>query len=402
MTRVRPLTETTLAELWREVKQCEEDEENFWGDLKQETLRIVKRLLEHGLEEEMSQRVRASWYQHSPCRRGYRNGYYHRNILTELGLIEELRVPRAREETGPFKVVKRYYRLQGNINPLVRDMFLAGVSERRVGEVLEPILGTSISAQTVSRITRSIDREVAAFLSRPLRDTYVYFLLDGITLKMKTVTGVVKKLVLTAYGITEEGKKEIISFQLATAESEAQWEAFLDSLYRRGLEGKKLRLIVTDGCPGLRKALEMVYPYVLRQHCWVHKLRNVGAKLPRKIQEDCLRGAKKIYLAETEREARRRYREWAGQWRQSAPAAVECIEKDLDELLNFLSQPKTHWKKIRTTNAIERSFREIRRRIRPMSCFNNPASCRRIIYGIVNYLNTKWGDKPIPEFTQSI
>jgi putative transposase len=247
MPRVRPLTDTTLSQLWREVKQSEADEENFWGDLKEETLRIVKKLLEHSLEEEMSARVRASWYQHSPYRKGYRNGYYCRNILTELGLIEKLRVPRTREEAGPFKAFKRYHHRQGNINLLVRNMFLAGVSTRRVGEVLEPMLGKSISAQTVSRITKSIDREVAVFLSRPLGDSYCYLFLDGIALKMKTVTGVVKKLVLTAYGITEEGKKEIISFQLATAESEAQWEGFLDNLYRRGLEGKGLKLIVTDG-----------------------------------------------------------------------------------------------------------------------------------------------------------
>ena len=402
MTRMRPLTETTLAQLWCEVKQAEDDEENFWGDLKEETLRIVKILVEHSLEEEMSERIRASWYRHSPYRKGYRNGYYHRNILIELGLIEELRVPRARKEIEPSKILKRCYRLQGEIVPLIRDMFLAGVSERRVGEVLEPILGSKVSAQTVSRITQSIDREVATFLSQPLKDCYIYLLLDGITVKMKTAAGASKKLVLVAYGITEEGKKEIIAFQLATAESEAQWEAFLNNLYQRGLEGKKLRLITTDGCPGLHKALETVYPYVPRQHCWVHKLRNVGAKLPRRIQEDCLKGAKKIYLAETKREAKKQFQQWAKRWSGEAPAAVGCIEKDLEELLNFLSQPEGHWKRIRTTNAIERSFREIRRRIRPMSCFNNSASCRRIIYAIVNYLNNKWENKPIPQFTQSI
>jgi putative transposase len=401
MARVKPLTEITLVELWRQVKQDEHDEESFWVDIKTETLRVVKCLLETSLEAEMIDRLQARWYHRGSTRRGYRNGYYRRNILFDLGLIENLRVPRTREPLEPSKVLERYRRRQANVNRLVRDMFLAGVSTRRVGEVLKPILGKSISAQTVSRITSTLDREVASFLNRPLLDCYRYLLLDGITLKQKTAAGVAKKLVLVAYGITENGLREIIAFSLGTAESEAQWEAFLDNLYKRGLEGKVLELIVTDGCPGLHKALERVYPYVLRQRCWAHKLRNVAAKLPRKIQAECLRGAKLIYLAQTEREARKRYREWAGVWQEQAPKAVACIGKDLEELVSFLGQPKDHWKKIRTTNAIERAFREIRRRTRPMSCFNNSASCRRIVYGVTSYLNAKWKVNPIPHFTQS-
>ena len=363
-------------------------------------LRLVKRLLEASLEEEMIERVGASWYGRGPSRKGYRNGSYRRDILTEFGLIEKLRVPRAREEVAPTKLLERYRQRQGKVNGLIRQMFLAGVSTRRVGEVLEPVLGRAVSAQTVSNVALALDREVAHYLSRPLGDHYRYLLLDGLTLKLKTAAGVKKKLVLVAYGITGGGRKEIIAFQLATAESEAQWQAFLNQLYQRGLEGRELEMVVTDGCPGLQKALEEVYPYVPRQRCWVHKLRNVAAKLPRKVQKECLGGAKQIYLAETQREARKRCREWAARWREEAPAAVKCLERDLEELLTFLGQPKELWRTLRTTNAIERSFREIRRRTRPMSCFNNKASCLRIIYSVVSYLNTKWQDRPIPGFTQ--
>jgi transposase-like protein len=269
-------------------------------------------------------------------------------------------------------------------------MFLAGVSTRRVGEVLAPLLGETLSASTVSSVLLALEREVAAFLSRPIQDHFVYLILDGITLRVKTAQGVKRRLVLVAYGITGDGQRQIIAFRLATAESEAQWEAFLTDLYRRGLEAKMLRLVVSDGCPGLHRALDTVYPYVDRQLCWVHKLRNVAQRLPRKLQKECLAGARAIYLAKTEREARRRFREWAGRWQSTVPKAVECLERDLEGLLAFLTCPQADWGKIRTTNAIERAFREVRRRTRPMSCFNNADSCRRIIYGIVSYLNTHW------------
>jgi len=396
MVQVKDLTELKLEDLWREVKW---DEEDWWGDVKQETLRVVRRLLESAMQEELLEQLRAGRYRRTELRRGYRNGYRPRNLLTELGLVEHLRVPRDREGSYEPTVVRRYQRRQADVNQLIRDMFLAGVSTRRVGEVLAPVLGEAPSPQTVSRVLRSLDSEVCRFHTRPLDGRYSYLILDGITLKMKIATGVKKRLVLCAYGITKEGWREMISFRQATAESEAQWEAFLQDLYQRGLEGKTLALVVSDGNPGLCRALDMVYPYVPRQRCWVHKLRNVAAKLPKRVQEPCLKGARSLYQAPTRREAIVRFREWASKWRSSQPKAVACLEADLDELLSFLSCPQTHWRKIRTTNAIERAFREVRRRTRPMSCFQNPASVDRIIFGAISHLNSTWKEKPLPDFT---
>lgn len=171
--------------------------------------------------------------------------------------------------------------------------------------------------------------------------------------------------------------------------------------YARGLEGQGLRLISTDGCPGLHRALDTVYPYEPRQRCWAHKLRNLAAKLPRAHQETCLREAKGIYLARTRREALARFWTWAARWREVAPKAVACLQDDLEELLAFLGWPSAHWRTIRTTNAIERAFREVRRRTRPMSCFQNRASVDRIIYGVLSYLNKKWKERPLRHFTQN-
>lgn len=138
------------------------------------------------------------------------------------------------------------------------------------------MLRESLSAQAVSRIVRSLNVEVRNFYRRWLGDDYCYLFFDGITLKVKGTAGAKKRLVLCAYGITAKGLRELVSFRQATAESEAQWEALLRDLYKRGLEGKQAQLVTTDGCPGLHRALDTVYPYVPRQRCWAHKLRNVA------------------------------------------------------------------------------------------------------------------------------
>ena len=395
MVQVKDLTEVTVRDLWREVK----DEEEWWGDLKEESLRVVRRLMESAMEEELLEQLRAGRYRRSQLRRGYRNGYRERDLLTEMGMLEQLRVPRDREGHYQPAILPRYQRRQEKVNSMVREMFLQGVSTRKVEAVLKPLLDSPLSAQSVSRIARSLDLEVKCYQKRSLADHYRYLLLDGIVLKVKGAAGVKKRLVLCAYGLTSQGQRELISFRQGTAESEAQWESFLQDLYHRGLRGEQLRLVVTDGCPGLHRALDTVYPYVPRQRCWAHKLRNVAAKLRRRDQEECLGEAKKIYQADTRREAVACFREWRKRWKDVAPKGVQCLEEDLEEMLPFLECPRAHWRKVRTTNAIERAFREVRRRTRPMSCFQNPASVDRIIFGVINYLNQTWKDRPLKEFT---
>jgi putative transposase len=395
MVMVKDLTELTVKDLWKEVK----DEDEWWGDLKTETAQLVKRLLESTMGEEIIAQLQVARYQRSGLRRGYRNGHRYRGLLTEFGLLDRIKVPRDRQGIYQPRVLKRYQRRQGQVNEMVREMFLEGVSTRKVQEVLKPMLKADLSAQSVSRILRSLDDEVRHFHIRRLGDDYRYLFFDGITLKVKGVSGVQKRLVLCAYGVTVKGVRELVSFRQSPSESEAQWEAFLRDLYERGLEGKQALLVTTDGCPGLHRALDTVYPYIPRQRCWAHKLRNVASKLRRKNQEVCLRQVKTIYQAETRREAIGLFRGWAKQWRNVEPKAVKCLEADMDEMLSFLSCAKMHWSKIRTTNAIERAFREVRRRTRPMSCFQNSASVDRIIFGVTSHLNKAWKEKPLQEFT---
>lgn len=385
--------EKNVAFWWRQVK------DDFWGDVKPETLQLVKQLMEVSMREELVVYTQAPWHERTGQARPYRNGCYPRALSTELGVIPELRVPRSRDGQFPPTVLPRYQRRQAAVNALLKDVFLAGVSTRRVGEVVQPLLGVRWSASTVSTVTKALDTAGRQCHRRELLDEDQVLFLDGVTMKVQDALGTKKRLVLVAYGLTVFGKRELLSFRQAPSESATAWETFLNDLYHRGLVGTNLQLVVTDGCKGLHAALAIVFPYVKRQRCWAHKLRNVATKLPRTIQAACLTEAKTIYRAPTRREAVHRFHRWERHWQRLAPKAVGCLREDLDELLTVLDFPEAQRVKLRTTNVIERCFREVRRRTRPIGCFTNSASWDRIIYAVLHRLNTIWQDRPLREFT---
>jgi len=393
---IKALDEIRPEDLWREMKPAKDE---FWQDLQEKQRRLVKSLLEGALEAEMTVLLEAGRYRRTETRRGRRNGFYERDLVTQYGIVTAIRVPRAREGEVERSVFSAYKRRQAQVDLLIREIFLAGVSTRRVGETLESLLGAPVSAQTVSRVAKGLDREVQRFHEETLEDDLQYLFLDGVSMRLKVAGGVKRRMVLCAYGISLQGERRLLDFRLHDSESQASWEAFLSQLRERGLLGKHLRLIATDGASGLHAALQTVYPYVARQRCWAHKLRNVANLLKRSQQQECLEGARKIYQAETRQAAIKAYWDWARLWEHEAPRAIECLRKDLHELLSFFACPQEHWRKVRTTNVIERCFREVRRRTRPMTCFNNDRSCERIIYAVVSHLNNSWKDRSLWKFT---
>lgn len=397
MSRIKSLTDRSLAERWREVKSSED----FWDDMHDAMVETVKTFVEGSLECELLEQLQARWYQRNPDRVDYRNGYRTRSLQTRLGVIQNLRIPRSRKGAYQSQILPRYSRFEPSVADLVREAFLAGISTRRVGEVLEPVLDGPVSAETVSRMTKTLDAAVPAFHQRPVPDDVRYLFLDGIALKVKGAATVQRKVILAAYAITENGEREMLDFRVCASESATHWEGLLNSLYQRGLHGDRLRLIITDGCPGLHEALQLVYGHVRRQRCWVHKVRNVVVKLRVRDRADCLGQLRTVYTAATKEHARERYRLWAEHWREQAPRAVACVEKDIDELLTFYNEPIELASVLRTTNGIERTFREVRRRTRPMSCFNTDASCERIIFVVFHYRNQKWKGRPLPQFTHN-
>jgi len=383
---VRPLTELTVADLWREVK----DPATLWGDVSQQTLRTVKLLLENRMQEELTDSLNAGRYVRDYSgRRGYRNGTYMRRLTTTWGTIPNLLIPRPRRGGFTPSVLDRYQRRTHAVDALVRAVFLGGLSTRQVGPVLARLLDDVVSPTTVSSITRALDQAVGAFHRRPLLDHYRYLFFDAVSLRVKTPDGTKRRMVLVAYGIRLTGPRELMDYRVVRQESQNTWEAFLTTLACRGLLGTPLRLITTDGHRGLHAALALVYPHVPRQTCWVHVLRNVATHLRVRDRDACLHLARRIYLAANRHAAERALRHWVQAWQRTAPQAVACLLRDWEALLAFYTVAALDWRRVRTTNAIERAFREVRRRTRPMTCFTNIASCDRIIYAIVHAFNIK-------------
>lgn len=378
-----------LKEWWGEVK------ENFWDtNARLKVKELLKMLMEQTLVEDLQ-----AQRQNRPAP-VYRNGYYPRDLVTQFGLIQDLQVPRLRNEVFKTRVFKRYQRHQNQVDDLIQNTFLAGVSTRRVGEVLKQLLETKVSATKVSRVCLRLNAQVALYHRKPLIDEYQYLILDAINLKVRYNGKYHNRRVLAAYGITLFGKRELIDFKQAKGESRDAWESFLQNLYNRGFEGKHLKLIAMDGSPGLKSACELVFPQAKIQRCWFHKLQNVSGYCKKKHQEACIQQARKIYKAKNQTQARKEFKTWKKSWQRFCPKAVHCLEKDLEQMLPFLDCPKSHRIRIRTTNVIERTFREARRRIRVFSCFSNIKSSERILFAIFDYLNHRWKEKPLKQFTQ--
>jgi transposase-like protein len=272
------------------------------------------------------------------------------------------------------------------------------VSTRQTGHALASLVEEAVSAATVSAVAKALDVSVSSFHRRRLADAYRYLILDGVSVRIRLVGKVQRRRVLCAYGLTCQGKRELIDFQVAPAEGEDTWYGFLWNLWSRGLHGEFLELIATDGQPGLIKALGRLWAAVPHQRCWAHKLRNLENKL-KVSQRPCLEEAKLIYQAEHRTEALARFRQWKTRWQSQAPKAVACLEADLEDLLTVFDCPKAHWKRLRTTNVIERLFVEVRRRIRTLCAFTTRSSCERILYSVFDRMNKHWSRHPLPAFT---
>jgi putative transposase len=341
------------------------------------------------MHDECAHYLKAGRYVRASYRRGYRNGIYKRCLTTSWGTISDLEIPRARTAGFQPTVLDRYQRRTREVNALIRRVFLGGLSTRQAGPVLAHLLQDTVSPTTVSAITQTLDQSVAAFHRRPLPDHFHYLFLDAVSLRVKTPDGTKRRLALVAYGLTAHGQRELLDYRLVRQEGHSHWEAFLVNLAARGLAGTHLRLITTDGHRGLQAAVTFVYPHVARQACWVHVLRNVAQRLRVRDRDACLAMARRIYQARNQHAAVRALQQWRQAWERTAPKAVACVLRDWEALLAFYAVPEADWRRVRTTNAIERTFREIRRRTRPMTCFTNTASCDRIIYAVIHALNLR-------------
>jgi len=385
------------AAVWRRLQAAKN--EFFFEDLDGLMKERHRQFLEELMGYERQCFLQAHPYQRTPERVDQANGFYERKLTTRLGVLE-LKVPRTRSGQFRTQVVARYQRREPVIDRALKEVFLLGVSTRQSGRALATLVEDAVSAATVSAVAKALDSSVASFHRRRLSDEYRYLVLDGVSVRIRLVGKVQRRMVLCAYGISRQGKRELIDFQVVKAEGEDSWYGFLWNLWSRGLHGEFLELIATDGQPGLIRALGRLWAAVPHQRCWAHKLRNLENKL-KVSQRPCLEEAKLIYQAPHRTQAIARFRKWKARWLKQAPKAVACLEDDLEDLLAFFDCPKAHWKRLRTTNVIERLFVEVRRRIRTMCAFTTRSSCERILYSVFERMNNNWSRHPLPAFTQN-
>ncbi|TFH64208.1 MAG: IS256 family transposase [Gemmatimonadales bacterium] len=388
------------------------------GNYRFETRNKLKELLEDRMTTEVEQHLGREHYERreSGDKEDYRNGARFRHFLTELGDLI-LRIPRTRKGFIS-KVLEAYQRRSRSVDQLIMACFVLGMSTRKVSTALVSLLGERVSASTVSEVAKGLDQAVKRYHERKIEDGYRFLFFDGVVLKQRGAAKVQKKIILSVYGESWEGNREMIDFLLATSESQNAWEGFLRDLYERGLEGKRCEIITSDGGKGLRNALEVVYPRVVRQHCWAHKTRNVLDKVKKVDQEKVKKDLHRISHAKNRQVATQAYWSFCQKYQKLYPEAVKSLESEIDDLLSFYQvklSPKEKrgldaqelqraqtalWRTIRTTNLIERAFREVKRRTRPMGVFGNRSSMERILYAVFFHLNSKGQEVPSFLFTQ--
>jgi len=378
-----------------------EMKETFWGDLYGQTRQAWQRFFQLESERQRDRFTGWGWHERrAGKRRRYRNGYYERDFVTCFGTIR-LRIARTRERSFLPSGLRRFQRRAEQVSLLIREAFLRGISTRQVGRVVATLTGETVSAQTVSKLTRDLDEAVRQFHQVQLGDDYAYLFLDGVSLRVRRPTGRKRVHMLVAYGVRRDGTRQLLAFVHSQGESQAEWEGLLQDLYQRGLQGRQLGLIVTDGCPGLATAIQTVYPRVRHQRCWVHKMRNILERVRKCDYDQVKRAAQAIYLAESRPRAEAAFRNFRARWLRPYGSVVRRLERDLPELLSFFAMPRHLWRKLRTTNVIERCFVEVRRRTRPMVCFVNVESVDRIIYSIFHRFNLEWRTRTLSLITQA-
>jgi len=382
------------AKSWQRLQQAKDLFEDIEIQAQEHHQQFLNKLMEY----ERRQYLRYEPYQRGPDRTDHANGFYTRALSSRSGLLK-LKVPRSRSGAFQSQVIPRYQRRVEVVNQALREVFLLGVSTRQAGRALAKLVGEKVSASTVSEVSKVLDESVHQWHRRSLQDHYQYLLLDGVSVRIRLAGRVQRRMVLCAYGMTQQGQRELIDFLLVKAEGEDTWHDFLSDLWRRGLKGTTLKLVATDGQAGLIRALARLWPRLAHQRCWAHKLRNLENKL-KASERSCLEEAKLIYLAANAKEAQKQFGKWQKRWHSRAPKAVACLAEDLEELLAFFDCPPEHWKRIRTTNVIERTFVEVRRRIRKMCAFTTRSSCERILYAVFKRMNDQWTLHPLKHFTQ--
>jgi len=348
---------------------------------------LVEEVVQQVLEAEMDEALGAQKGERTTTRLGYRSGYYSRTLITRVGKLE-LRVPQDRQGRFRTEVFERYQRSEKALVAALAEMYVQGVSTRKVKVITEELCGHEFSASAISQINQRLDEELAKFAGRRLEEEYPYLILDARYEKVREDGVIRSRAVLIAIGVSREGRRCVLAVEMAQRESQTSWRDFLLALRQRGLSG--VEFVVSDDHAGLKLAITEILPEAVWQRCYVHFLRNALDHLPRKADDDCLTELRWLYGRHDVEEARRDLTVWLGKWEDKYRKLCDWVEGNIEETLTFYRLPQQHHKHMKSTNMLERLNEEIKRRTRVIRIFPNEASCLRLVRALAVETHENW------------
>lgn len=373
------------------MAQEEEFEHAVKLDLESRVREGVKAVLEEVLQEEMTEHLKAGYRELTPARKGERNGHYTRNLLTPAGKIERLEVPRDREGEFVTEVFERYKRMTGSVEEAILEMYLSGVSTRKIAGITDALSRVRIGKDVVSRIAKRLEEQQRAWRERRLEKAYPYLYLDATYLKVNWGTSVTNLALLACVGVDEEGFREVLAVEVAGGEKSAAYASLLRGLLDRGLKG--VRLVISDDHEGIKAAVSGELPGVEWQRCVVHFMRNVLSHVPAKAMREVAEDLKAIFKVRREKTARTLAGEFVELHGKSFPKAVSVFESGIGDALRYLRYPGSHHARIRTTNVLERLFKEVKRRTKVVGVFPNETSAAILATEIMLRSSEEWALK---------
>lgn len=357
------------------------DQEAFRQHLRGLAVSAVQVLIEQTMREELEQCIGASWGECTPNRRGYRNGSYTRDLVTSTGRIEDLNVPRDREGVFHSQAFERYSRYEPEVAEALTQMFISGTSTHKVGEVAATLMGVAPSASSVSRLNQTLTEQYEAWRERPLLAHYRIVYLDGIHFRVRHGTQTDSTIVLTALGVDLEGNKDVLALRACAEEDKDGWSCLLQDLRTRG--ATQMDLIVTDGHEGLLAAVSALFSATARQRCIVHKQRNVLNAIPHRERKEVSTEVAGIFKQEKKEDALLNLAAFKAKYQKRYPEAIRSLVEDEEHLLTFYAFPPVMHRYIRSTNAIESFFSNVRQRTDQIDAFTTETSCLTIVWAVM-------------------
>jgi putative transposase len=348
---------------------------------------LVQRTVQQVLEAEMTSFLGAESYQRHAERRGWRNGYKPRMLKTRVGELE-LMVPQDRDGLFQTEMFERYQRSEKALALALLQMYVEGVSTRKVSAITEALCGLEVSKSQVSQLSQKLDAEVAQWRQRPLTEAYPYLVIDARYEKVRRGGAVVSQGVLVAVGISAAGYREVLGCWVAESESEASWGAAFSELKQRGLRG--VRYVVSDDHAGMVKAVGRHFQGAVWQRCQVHFVRNALSLCGGQQRPQVLRLMKAITEAPTREAARAALAAAIMEIEKKAPKVARLLEEHGEEILGVYALPEAHQKRMRTTNMLERQNQELKRRTRVVRVFPHEQSCLRLVSALLMETNQEW------------